>query len=188
MKYGLMVGIVYATVPIILMLLLRTKRDDRSDTFRYPKFTVYIGAVDVALTAIALYMIVVQPIINNEYPVISLPADIAVDTAAFSIHLLGWILISLHLVWRVELLDEYFTYTNLIGIKRKYKYTDITLVKAQYDGSFAEKYIIYAGKKRLFGIDYLAINFSDFERKLRTKMRKNGARWNMETNKVKKKK
>ena len=152
-----------------------TKRDDGSNTFRYPKYFVFLGVLTCALTGIFGPIAFIQSFNEKQYfDMRTIPLYLCV----ILIHLLGWIVISLHVLWKVELLDDHFIYTNLLGIKRSYQYCDITLITLEYSGCSPGKYVVYVGKKRVFGIEYLAVNFKDFPRKLRANIRKNGGVWN----------
>lgn len=73
--------------------------------------------------------------------------------------------------------DEEFVYTNLLGIKRRFKYSEITKIiryRGKHSGLIA-LYGIYIGKREI-SIDYMASNFSEFERTIKRYTKKAGNR------------
>jgi hypothetical protein len=70
------------------------------------------------------------------------------------------------ITWRIVVKEECFVYRNLLGIKRKYLYSDITKIVIRERG-IVKLWRIYMGKKQVT-VEEMLINSEYFIKKLRS--------------------
>lgn len=151
----------------------------QSETFRYPKFFVYlplvfcgmvIAGTIIDLTHIggSLYLtdngvVFYTTVAQNIFAAIALPV----------MTLLGIILILYRVCWRLVLDEEVLIFRNLLGITKIYKYTEITRIRIIYirNAKTPEKYLININKVKIV-VDYLQFNFNNFERLIKKRLKK----------------
>lgn len=156
---------VYALVPFSLALLSRADNKKNPNAFWYPKFMVSVGTFIIFAVVLALCVEMDRLMIWDRY------------TWAY---LIMWSVVFVFGVWftlffsftRVILTDTHLFYRNWIGRTRRYAYTAITRIVVKYNGNFAEKSIVYFGKRHV-SVDYLQRGFKNFIPLLKKYMKEN---------------
>ena len=155
-------------VPIILLIINAhySKTTASSNVIKCPNFMTIIGIVDCALF-ITLYIL--STLQDTKFP---LYTDIILLIITSLLVLLGLSCVFLGLNYKLILNDNDFIHINFWGIKKTYKYSEITAIYMHYSKNTKtpNKYDIYIKKKRIT-IEYLMINFGIFEELIKKRLR-----------------
>ena len=160
---------IYTVVPITLMViaaLCRGQENELITVMKPHKFFMYLGIVGD--------LIFIGGVIG--YTLQRKPGDLFFDIFVYTVSsvliLMGLYLILYPINWRLIFDDEKLIHKNWLGIKRSYKYSDITGIRAYYarKQKTPEKYKIYIGKRKIT-VEYLVENFGSFERTIKKRLK-----------------
>ena len=145
------IGATMFLVPVLLSVLSQSKTTKGGKVLRYPVFVSIIGIVDLLICII----VVVGAILSDQGldPLVIMPPVVFV----------GMYLILLPINWRIYVEKEYFIFRNVLGVKRKYFYHDITKIKIREDNRY---YKLYISKKKIT-VDDMVTNYESFLNKLK---------------------
>ena len=174
-KYFIIAIVVSLLVPFILNVsLLKKPKCDDENVIKPSGFPLFLGCVFIAFFIFVCIIFFVQK--NNESIIIDKYGEnyFAVFPIFGGIVLLSGIcFISYWRNWRIYLGEEELEFTNILGIKRTYKYSEIIEITTHYDKSrkYIEQYKICL-KKRKISVDMFLVNFDKFERVIKKRMKK----------------
>jgi len=125
------------------------RKEDTSKTIRQPRFYVIVGgyATICALTIIVLAMFV--PSISSNTTEERFTAAILFSFMLYFGEIFGIIGTS----WKIELEDDCFYFTNVFGIKKRYKYEDVNFKYVSLG------YRVYKGKKYITTMNNMQDNY-----------------------------
>ena len=160
--------LIYALVPLIIGIVSARSANDTSELniMKYSKFFLIVGILGNITVIIAFILCTLQGYENIRVAIFC----ISVCSIMF---LIGLWLSFLTLNWRLIFDENVLIYKNILGITRRYNYSDITRIRACYnrDRSKLEKYKIYIGKRKIT-VECLVKNFGSFERLMKNRLKK----------------
>ena len=133
-------------VPLALAFMkIHAAAPETNDTFKQSKGMVITSLIFllffISISILATYLY----IINLEMEKLFIPVCVYLITLGVL-----WLFLSA-LNYRLIVNEDVLVYVNFLGIKKKYRYEEITQVIGYYDrhGKYLEKYIICIGKKKI---------------------------------------
>ena len=159
----------YFFVPIMLgILAARTEDKKNPNTMRYPSFFLVVGMMGAATFSSVPIAVFFLPDDPNE----TMLQLYVVYSIVGIVDILSFYLMLLPLNWRLIFDEDALIYKNIFGIKRRYQYSEISKIYADYKmkTKMLEKYRLYIGKKKIT-VDYLAKNFGSFERLIKKRLK-----------------
>lgn len=174
-KYFIIAIVVSLLVPFILNIsLLKKPKCDDENVIKPSDFPLFLGCVLIAIFIFVCIIFFVQK--NNESIADNYVENDFEDFLILggTVLLSGICLILYWRNWRIYLGEEELEFTNILGIKRTYKYSEIIEITTHYDKSrkYIEQYKICL-KKRKISVDMFLVNFDKFERVIKKRMKKN---------------
>ena len=144
---GVALAIFFGITAFIRYILER--KEDTSKTIRQPRFYVTVGGYVTicALAVIVLAMFV--PSISSNTKEERFTAAILFSFMLYVGEIFGIIGTS----WKIELEDDCFYFTNIFGIKKRYKYEDVNFKYVSLG------YRVYKGKKYLTTMNNMQVNY-----------------------------
>ena len=179
MKYAITCLLIYSLTPIILAKLLVPKHDENKEVLRYPSHCIFIGMFGSFIIALAAVLA-----ITDDHHIKTIYMLLLMLAGAFLLFCTLYLML-LGIMWKLEMYDTYFIFTNAFGIKKRYEYSQITEVKKVINRlDTHESTTLILGKKKIL-IENMTINFENFERTLKKHLRKNNCKAVFTTKKLK---
>ena len=166
---------IYIVVPLV-MNLIATKAEQKSDddnVIKYPLLFCMIVAVGVAIINFSMIMGTVE-FASGEATIKPTAAIILLSLNALFC-LVGFLELLLIINSRVVFDSEELVHRNFLGIKRVYKYSQITRIKVFYEKKTdkPKSIKIFVDNKKI-SIEYLMTNFIRAERIIKNRLKKAG--------------
>ncbi len=174
-KYFIISIVVSTLVPFILNVCLFKKTEcDDENIIKPTRSFSFLGSVLTVICVFSLIMLCVQE--TNKSNIDRPNAVYFIATIPVIFIVLGVYFILYSANWRLYLGEEELEFTNIFGIKKTYKYSEIIEITTHYNKSktYVEQYKICL-KHRKIPVEMFLVNFDKFERVIKKRIKKNRA-------------